>query len=514
MLKTVEIDLLPERAYDDQAIVAKCSEALLGKEIKGFRVIRRSIDARKQPVKYRLRVEIHDQKVSQREFSVDRKQAQNGSVAIIGAGPAGLFAALRLLENGVKPVIFERGKDVRGRRRDLAAIHKEHKVDPHSNYCFGEGGAGTYSDGKLYTRSKKRGDVRKVLEILVEHGASENILEDARPHIGTNKLPDLITKIRETILELGGEVRFENFVDDILIEENKVVGLSVNGEAQPFNQVILATGHSARDIYYMLDSKGVALEFKNFALGVRVEHPQSLIDGRQYHCDIRPEFLPPAAYSLVSQVDGKGVFSFCMCPGGIIAPCATEEKEVVTNGWSPSKRNNPYANSGIVTQVEWDDISEFHSFEAMAGLHFQKSVERRCWEAGGMTQAAPAQRLEDFVAGNPSSTLPVCSYGPGVVPARVDQLLPKFVSKRLQQAFRDFDRKIKGFIHPDAIVVAPESRTSSPIKIPRHKESLQHPEVLGLYPCGEGAGFAGGIVSAAMDGQKIAAKCVEQVAAK
>ena len=516
MSKTIEIELLPESAYNEKAIAAKCEEAFNGQPMEGYRILRRSIDARKRVVKYHLRVEVYEsnEEMPVEHFSFERKQADNRQVAIIGSGPAGLFAALRLLEDGVKPIIFERGKDVRGRRRDLAAIHKEQVVDPHSNYCFGEGGAGTYSDGKLYTRSKKRGDVRKVLEVLVEHGAPKNILEDAHPHIGTNKLPELITKMRETILELGGEVNFESFVDDIVMMDGKVSGLSVNGEQHAFDQVILATGHSARDIYHLLNKKNVALEFKNFALGVRVEHPQSHIDSRQYHCDVKPEILPAAAYSLVSQVDGKGVFSFCMCPGGIIAPCATEQEEIVTNGWSPSKRNNPYANSGIVTQVEWEDVAEFHEHGVMAGLHFQNQLERRCWQAGGETQVAPAQRLKDFIEGRESKDLPVCSYGPGVTPARVDQLLPNFIVRRLQQAFRDFDRKIRGYIHRDAIVVAPESRTSSPVKIPRDKESLQHPDIQGLYPCGEGAGYAGGIVSAAMDGEKIAAKCVEQMAAK
>ncbi len=512
MPREIELLLSPEQAADDQFIEAELGRKLgnLSENLDSWIIRKKSIDARKRPPAIRLRIEyfLSGDEIAEQNSIIEYQNVKGAKeVAIIGAGPAGLFAALKLIERGIKPIIFERGKDVRERRRDLAALNKEHIVNPESNYCFGEGGAGTYSDGKLYTRSTKRGDVKKILDVLINHGAQEEIRYDAHPHIGTNKLPGIITKMRETILEHGGEVRFHSKMTDLFVEDGKVVGIEINGSDKlNFSEVILATGHSARDIFELLHRKEILIEFKPFALGVRVEHPQVLIDRLQYHCDVRGEFLPPASYAVVTQVNNKGVYSFCMCPGGIIAPCATDVEEVVTNGWSPSKRNNPWANSGIVTQVSDDELKAYEHLGPMKGLQFQKDVERSCWEAAGKTQRVPAQRLRDFVDGKLSESLPDCSYQPGLVSVRVDQLLPGFVSQALRQAFIDFGKKMRGYLTNDAIVVAPESRTSSPVRIPRDSESMMHPEVEGLYPCAEGAGYAGGIVSAAMDGEKVAEK--------
>jgi len=423
-----------------------------------------------------------------------------------------LFAALQLIERGIKPIVIERGKDVQARRRDLAAIHKEHIVNPDSNYCFGEGGAGTYSDGKLYTRSTKRGDVRRILETLVEFGASEAILQEAHPHIGTNKLPKIIAAIRNKIIELGGEVLFNTKLTNFILEDNKILAAVVNDEKQiKADAFILATGHSARDIFRLLKDKNIAIEFKPFALGVRAEHPQRVIDNVQYHCDDRGPYLPPAAYNLVHQARLKSVYSFCMCPGGIVAPCATEQEEVVTNGWSPSKRNNPWANSGIVVPVEWEDVKPFHQHGELAGLAFQSQVEKLCWEAAGKTQRVPAQRMIDFVEGRLSTSLPECSYQPGLVSARLDLILPPYIVKTLQEGFVAFGKKMRGYYTNEAVLVAPESRTSSPIRIPRDNETLAHTEIINLFPCGEGAGYAGGIVSAAIDGEKVADKLAELI---
>jgi len=411
---------------------------------------------------------------------------------------------------GLRPIVFERGKDVRSRRRDIAKLTREHIVNPESNYCFGEGGAGTYSDGKLYTRSKKRGDVNRILQGLIQFGADKQIAIEAHPHIGTNKLPIILVEIREAIIACGGEVNFQKKLTDLKIEQNKISAIELNeGEWIPIDQLILATGHSARDIYYLLKDKNIQINAKAFALGVRVEHPQNLIDQMQYHCESRPDYLAAASYKLVEQVDGKGVYSFCMCPGGIIAPCATNPEEIVTNGWSPSKRNNPFANSGIVITIDEKDWQEFEEEGELAALKFQEKIESLAYQLvneSNNTQYAPAQRLLDFIAAKASKDLPKCSYTPGIISARVDQLFPTPIYQRLRKAFIRFGQKMKGYLHEDAIVVAVESRTSAPIMIPRDKENFRHNQLVNLYPCGEGAGYAGGIVSAAIDGVNVVSK--------
>ncbi|MDN3723948.1 FAD-binding protein [Aequorivita sp. SDUM287046] len=505
MSRLVQIAVLPHQQEDSDYILELTleKEKLRREAITDWRIRKRSIDARRSPIKINLQIELWQK--GEKKESIPPFVPQNVSeaepIAIIGAGPAGLYAALRAIEAGLKPIVFERGKDVRERRRDLAAINKDQTVNPESNYCFGEGGAGTYSDGKLYTRSKKRGNVLKALEWFVHFGANESILVDAHPHIGTNKLPKIITTIREAIIENGGEVHFNSKLTDIQLKENAVEKIQINNQDWfRFSNVILATGHSARDIFYLLHKKNIKIEAKPFAIGVRVEHQQELIDNIQYHGQTDNPYLPPASYSLVEQVDGLGVYSFCMCPGGIIAPCATEQNEVVTNGWSPSKRNNPYANSGIVVSVAPEDLPNYKKDDPFVCLDFQKYVEQRCWEAGGKTQKVPAQRMIDFVDGKVSVDFPKTSYQPGIVSADLNEVLPSLISDRLKKAFVVFGKKMKGYYTNQAVLHAPESRTSSPISIPRNPETLEHIEVTGLYPCGEGAGYAGGIISAAIDG--------------
>jgi uncharacterized FAD-dependent dehydrogenase len=520
MQKMISLKLLPSEAADQTVIknyIAQ-SEAVTISSVSGFLILKQSIDARgKQPwINLSLKAFINEP-FQQRELMLfdfhDVKKAER-TVIIIGAGPAGLFAALQLIEKGIKPVILERGKDVRARRRDLAILNKEGIVNPESNYCFGEGGAGTYSDGKLYTRSSKRGDINRILNLFVHFGAEEQILYEAHPHIGTNKLPHIITAMRQCIIDYGGEFLFEKKVIDFIIKDSSIKGVkTADGNLFEADAVILATGHSARDIFELLHAKKILIESKPFALGVRVEHPQSLIDSSQYHCTIRGDFLPPASYSWVQQVDGKGVFSFCMCPGGIIAPAATSPGELVVNGWSPSKRNNPYANSGIVVSVEKEDVIKAiknekliinNSSDALFLMEFQKSVEVKAFTAGGGKFVAPAQRLVDFTENKLSSSLPACSYLPGLQSSSLKGVLPAFIHKRLQQAFKEYGKKMKGYFTNEAVVVATESRTSSPVRIPRDITTLQHPQIKNLYPCGEGAGYAGGIVSAAMDGERVA----------
>ena len=502
MQKDIEITIAPHNVDNQKAILESLSVVLKIKQdqITHFKILKRSIDARSRKVVYRIQVKVFINEAYIAEEQVFRypKVGDDKKVIIVGAGPAGLFAALQCIENGLKPIVVERGKDVKQRRRDLAAINKQGIVNTESNYCYGEGGAGTYSDGKLYTRSNKRGDINKVLQIFVQHGADEDIMIDARPHIGTNKLPHIITAIRETIQNAGGEVFFDSKLTDLIIKDGQVQGIIVNHRQEIHaKSVVLATGHSARDIYEMLYHKNILIEAKPFALGVRIEHPQSVIDQAQYHCDTRSEYLPPAYYSLVEQVKNRGVFSFCMCPGGIIAPCATSLNEIVVNGWSPSKRNNPYANSGTVVQITLDDVQGDNPLRM---LQFQAEIEQKAFEAGGGSLVAPAQRMIDFVENRLSADLPKNSYLPGTKSAMLNTILPNFVSESLRGALPLFGRKMKGYYTNDAILVGVESRTSSPIRIPRDKETLQHPQIKGLYPCAEGAGYAGGIVSAAIDG--------------
>lgn len=515
-METTQFQVTPEQAKDDLFLRRKIGEELnIGENSFEFRWKRRSIDARKRQIKINCTFDVYDRnETTPTSSSFNPRDVSNlKSIAIIGAGPAGLFAGLRALEIGLRPIIFERGKDVRSRRRDLAILNKEGIVNPESNYCFGEGGAGTYSDGKLYTRSKKRGDIQKALEWFVEFGATEEILVDAHPHIGTNKLPQIIVGMRDKIIEFGGEVHFDSKLTDLLIEDNRVVGVEINDSKKwEFDQVILATGHSARDIYHLLHRKGIQINAKAFALGVRIEHPQVDIDKIQYHGRVNDDFLPPSSYSLVTQVDGRGVYSFCMCPGGIVAPCATEQEEVVTNGWSPSKRNNPYANSGIVVSVYPEDFKGFEK-NPLVCLEFQQLVERRCWEAAGKTQHVPAQRMKDFIARKVSVDLPKSSYQPGVTSVDLNTVLPPMIADRLREAFVDFGRKMNGYLTNEAILHAPESRTSSPVQIPRGKD-FQHPEIEGLYPSAEGAGYAGGIISAGIDGMKCVDAILEFIATK
>ena len=514
MQKTISLQLLPSEAADDsviKALVAKTTGKKMS-AITGYNVIKQSIDARGKNIRINLTVAAFiDEPFQQRavqNFQFKDVRLSPHRVVIIGAGPAGLFAALQLIELGIKPIVLERGKDVRSRRRDLALLNNKGILNEDSNYCFGEGGAGTYSDGKLYTRSNKRGSIDRILNLFVHFGADEKILYQAHPHIGTNKLPAIITAMRLKIEDCGGELLFEKKVTDFILSNKKVKAVkTVDGSSFEAQGFILATGHSARDIFELLHHKKILIEPKPFALGVRVEHPQHLIDSVQYHCATRGDYLPPAAYSLVRQVNGRGVFSFCMCPGGIIAPAATSPGQLVVNGWSPSKRNNPYANSGMVVQVELNDVMGKNNVDAqntLAMLQFQQQVEAQSFAAGGGQFVAPAQRMADFSKGILSSSLPDCSYQPGLKSAPLNEVLPDFIYAALAKGFMEFGKKMKGYFTNEAIVVATESRTSSPVRIPRDAQQLTHPQLSNLYPCGEGAGYAGGIVSAAMDGERVA----------
>jgi uncharacterized protein len=525
MQQTITLKLLPTEAAND-AVIKKYIANSCGvpeSHVGGFYFTKKSIDARAKNIWVNVTVQafinepFHTRELLPAHFKDVTHAKKN--VVIIGAGPAGLFAALQLIEEGIQPIILERGKDVRARRRDLAALNKEGIVNPESNYCFGEGGAGTYSDGKLYTRSNKRGSIDKILNHFVRFGADEKILYEAHPHIGTNKLPHIITAMRQQILDSGGTFLFEKKVVDFIVENNSIKKVvTADGDTFTGHAFILATGHSARDIFELLHQKNILIEAKPFALGVRIEHPQALINSCQYKSNATNEILPPASYSLVQQINGKGVFSFCMCPGGIIAPAATNPNELVVNGWSPSKRNNPYANSGMVVQVEMKDIAEHYKnrklkFEKspLAMLYFQQQIEQLCYTAGGGKFVAPAQRMIDFVNNKISTELPSSSYLPGLHSVALKEVLPNFIATSLQGAFIEFGKKMKGYYTNEAVLVATESRTSSPIRIPRDTEKLTHPQVYNLYPCAEGAGYAGGIVSAAMDGERVAKVCASSL---
>ena len=520
MQKEIQVRLTPSESAHGPSLLKAISQITGEAEssITGYQILKKSIDARsRQQIWVNLTlIAFIKEPISKRFIEpllFPSLPSHAKEVIIIGAGPAGLFAALECIQLGLRPIIIERGKDVRARRRDLASLNKEGIVNRESNYCFGEGGAGTYSDGKLYTRSNKRGSIDKILKIFYQFGADENILYEAHPHIGTNKLPHIITAMREQIETSGGKVLFEKKLLDFVIENGTIQEIiTADGDRMKAAAYILATGHSARDIFTLLFEKNISIEAKPFALGVRVEHPQSAIDAIQYHCLVRDPNLPPASYSLVEQVSERGVFSFCMCPGGIIAPAATAPGEIVVNGWSPSKRDNPYANSGMVVQIDVpiaahflkknkNSLPENHPLLLLA---FQKEVEQAAFKVGGGLQVAPAARLIDFCSNKVSTNLPDASYLPGLHSAPLNEVLPHFVHHTLQEGFKAFGKKMKGYYTNDAIVVATESRTSSPVRIPRDADRLHHPQIKNLYPCAEGAGYAGGIVSAAMDGQKLA----------
>lgn len=515
MKKEIILSIKPEHINDSE-VIKKFAAQECGVSIDAVHAVtinKRSLDARGKKLHYTLQTTVYVGEYPQekQQYKTLLKTASSRQkVLIIGAGPCGYFAALELLRYGIKPIILERGKDVRARRRDLRAIQQFGIVNPHSNYCFGEGGAGTYSDGKLYTSSKKRGDIRIVLQLLVEHGAPDDILIDAHPHIGSNKLPVVVQNIRQTICEHGGEVHFDSYVTDIQCGEKFVRLVTANGKEFIGDDCIIATGHSARDIFHLLNKKNIAIESKPFAIGVRAEHPQDIIDDIQYHGYRRGEFLPASAYKLVTHVHGRGVFSFCMCPGGLIVPAATAPEEIVVNGMSMSRRDSAFANSGIICAVSPEHASQHVESGVFSCLDYQKHIEKNVWNLGNGTQQAPAQRLMDFVNGRLSQTLPKSSYIPGLISAPVEKAFTKDISSSLRQGFKDFDKKMRGYFTNEAIVVATESRTSSPVKIPRNKETLAHINIPHLYPAGEGAGYAGGIMSAALDGKAIAEKIAQK----
>jgi hypothetical protein len=507
--KEIEIVIPPDfiNNYDYVKKISAQKLNLTIEEINAVKILKRSIDARSRNPVFRIRALVYqNENPAQENFIIDFKPVTSGkSVVVVGFGPAGMFASLKLIEHGIKPIIIERGKDVRERRKDLRAIQQFGQVNPDSNYCFGEGGAGTYSDGKLYTRSTKRGNVERILNLLVQHGAQQDILIDAHPHIGSNKLPDVVKEIRETVLKFGGEIHFDSRLTGLILENKNLKGVVVNNEKEILaDAVLLATGHSARDIYYLLNENKIKIEAKPFAMGVRIEHPQSLIDEIQYHSKVRNPNLPASSYNLACQVGDHGVYSFCMCPGGIIIPASTAPGELVLNGMSVSRRDSPFANSGFVVSVNEKDWAHLNAEKIFAGLEFQKQVERIAFEAGGKTQRAPAQRITDFVNGKISSTLPKTSYIPGTISSPLHEILPKTIVDGLQKSLKIFDNKMKGYFTEEAQILAAETRTSSPIRIPRDAETLMHIEINGLFPSGEGAGYAGGIVSAAIDGENCA----------
>ena len=510
MIKELLLRVLPEEAYNEQTIlrVAERETGFDAEDIKAVRVLKRSVDARKRQViiNLKLRVFINELPTELEYETTNYTDVSNAkSVVIVGAGPGGLFAALRLIELGLRPIIIERGKNVRDRKRDIALITREHLVNPESNYSFGEGGAGAYSDGKLYTRSKKRGSVDKILNVFCQHGASPSILVDAHPHIGTDKLPRVIENMRNQIIECGGEVHFETRMDKLIIKDNEVIGVETN-TGKTFNgPVVLATGHSARDVYYYLHEQNIALEAKGIAVGVRVEHPQELIDQLQYHSiDGRGDYLPPAEYSYVTQSQGRGVYSFCMCPGGFVVPAASAPKQVVVNGMSPANRGSKWANSGIVVEVRPEDFPQYEADGVLGLMKFQEEMERFSWLNGGMKQTAPAQRLGDFVKKRNSYDLPESSYTPGLLASPLHFWMPEFITNRLREGLNYFGKVSHGFMTNEAVMIGMETRTSSPVRIVRDRDTCQHITLKGLFPCGEGAGYAGGIVSAAIDGERCA----------
>ena len=523
MIQEYQIRVLPEQAANEQSIKMFISKdkGIDARTIKAIRILKRSIDARQRTIFVNLKVRIYINELPQDEEFV-HTEYQNvedkPQVIVVGAGPGGLFAALRLIEQGLRPIVVERGKNVRDRKVDIARISREHKVDPESNYSFGEGGAGAYSDGKLYTRSKKRGNVDKILNVFCQHGASTSILVDAHPHIGTDKLPRVIENMRNTILECGGEVHFETRMDALIIEKEKVVGIETNKGKTFHGPVILATGHSARDVYRWLYSNGVQLEAKGIAVGVRLEHPSHLIDQIQYHNrNGRGKYLPAAEYSFVTQVDGRGVYSFCMCPGGFVVPAASGPHQIVVNGMSPSNRGGKWSNSGMVVELRPEDLlneelrikNEELAIECtgegpLAMMHLQEALEATCWQQGNMRQTAPAQRLVDFTRKKLSYDLPASSYSPGLISSPLHFWMPKFISERLSKGFQQFGRSSHGFLTNEAVMIGMETRTSAPVRILRDNDTLQHVTISGLFPCGEGAGYAGGIVSAGIDGERCA----------
>ena len=516
MPQKIQLTVTPETAALQNLLKSAVAKQLNIREnrINSFQIENKSIDARSRQIKVNLTVNVFCDGETPKETYSFRYQNVTGKteILIVGAGPAGLFAALKLIELGYKPIVLERGKNVSERKRDIAELSRNNGINVDSNYCFGEGGAGAFSDGKLYTRSRKRGDFQRIFQIFHHHGAQNEILYEAYPHIGSDRLPEVIKNIRKTILDCGGEIHFNARVTEFIINNHQIKGVKIaNGETFTSPAVILATGHSARDVYETLHTNGVLLEAKGFAMGVRVEHPQVLIDSIQYKCAERGEYLPPASYNLVEQVGGRGVYSFCMCPGGIIVPASTGEKEIVVNGMSNSKRQSTFANSGIVVEIRPEDLDDFQQYGALAGLKYQQFVENLSFVNGAGGVKAPAQRLGDFARGRLVPGLPECSYLPGTVASPIHFWLPDFISKRLQEGFKLFDKKMHGFLTNEAVVVGVESRSSSPVRIPRHKETLEHVQIRGLFPCGEGAGYAGGITSSAIDGENCAEMAVLSV---
>lgn len=523
MTKEYQIRVLPVVAASENAIKRYLAEeqGIDQRTINSVRVLKKSIDARQRTIFVNLKIRVYINEVPQDdEFEHTEYQNVEGrpQVVVVGEGPGGLFASLRLIELGLRPVVLERGKDVRERKMDLAQITKTQKVDPESNYCFGEGGAGAYSDGKLYTRSKKRGNVNKILNVFCQHGASTSILADAHPHIGTDKLPRVIENMRNTIIKCGGEVHFQTKMTRLVVEGERVTGveavdLKTGGELTFHGPVILATGHSARDVYRQLVESNIHIEAKGIAVGVRLEHPSQLIDQIQYHNrEGRGKYLPAAEYSFVTQVEERGVYSFCMCPGGFVIPAATGPQQLVVNGMSPSNRGTQWSNSGMVVELHPDDVGG-DSSDPLCMMHFQKKLERDCWQQGNMKQTAPAQRMADFVNNRLSYDLPKSSYAPGLISSPLHFWMPPFVVKRLQEGFKKFGKMSHGFLTNEAVLIATETRTSSPVRIVRDPATLQHVTVQGLFPCGEGAGYAGGIVSAGVDGERCAEMCAQYVEA-